>query len=142
MAQVAGKTFGVPAALAERIAVYSDNAAKQLQLDRQCQAHQRQRRIRTQQLEHHASDIDHVLLNKTAIVLPAVPLTGDCTTAASTVLNMQLHCQLACFLKCPCDREGLTAAYDSKCQKQCAAQQAEEQGKAWLSSSMRNGACT
>ena len=76
MSQVAGKTFGVPAALAHRIAVYSDNATKQLQLDRQCQAYQRQRRIRTQQLEHRAQDIDHVLLNKTAIVLPAVPLTG------------------------------------------------------------------
>lgn len=73
MAQVAGKTFGVPAALARRIAVYSDNATKQLQLDRQCRAYQKQRQLRASRT---AEDIDHVLLNKAAIVLPAIPLTG------------------------------------------------------------------
>ena len=71
--QVAGKSFGVPAALARRIAVYSDNATKQLQLDRQCRAYQKQRQLRASRT---AEDIDHVLLNKAAIVLPAIPLTG------------------------------------------------------------------
>lgn len=71
--QVAGKTIGVPAALAQRIAVYSDNATKQLQLDRQCRAYEKQRHLRTTMPAQH---IDHVLLNKAAIILPAKPLTG------------------------------------------------------------------
>ena len=71
--QVAGKTLGVPAALAQRIAVYSDNATKQLQLDRQCQVYEKQRRLRAGMPAQH---IDHVLLNKAAIILPATPLTG------------------------------------------------------------------
>ena len=86
LAQVAGKTFGVPAALARRIAVYSDNATKQLQLDRQCRAYEKQRRLR---VSRPAEDIDHVLLNKAAIVLPAMPLTG--TMHAQSLLIIQLH---------------------------------------------------
>jgi len=74
--QVAGRTFGVPAQLAERIAMYTDNATKQLQLDRQCNAYKQQRRLRTQHLEQHSQKVDHVLLNKTAILLPASMLEG------------------------------------------------------------------
>lgn len=81
LAQVAGKTFGVPAALARRIAVYSDNATKQLQLDRQCRAYEKQRRLR---VLRPAEDIDHVLLNKAAIVLPSIPLTGTMHRASSS----------------------------------------------------------
>jgi len=73
---VAGRTFGVPAQLAERIAMYTDNATKQLQLDRQCNAYKQQRRLRSQQLEQHSQKVDHVLLNKTAILLPASMLEG------------------------------------------------------------------
>ncbi|KAL0037793.1 hypothetical protein WJX77_012221 [Trebouxia sp. C0004] len=74
--RVAGRTFGVPAQLAERIAMYTDNATKQLQLDRQCNAYKQQRRLRTEQLEQHSQKVDHVLLNKTAILLPAGMLEG------------------------------------------------------------------
>lgn len=70
---MAGRTFGVPAQLAGRIAVYTDNDTKQLQLDRQCQAYKHQRRLKQRGLAQHTQHIDHVLLNKAAIVLPAVP---------------------------------------------------------------------
>ncbi|KAL0028705.1 hypothetical protein WJX79_000986 [Trebouxia sp. C0005] len=74
--RVAGRTFGVPAQLAERIAMYTDNATKQLQLDRQCNAYKQQRCLRSQQLEQDSQKVDHVLLNKTAILLPASMLQG------------------------------------------------------------------
>ena len=73
-AQVAGRTFGVPVHLAERIAVYTDNETKQQQLDRQCQAYRQQRRLKEQGRALCAEHIDHVLLNKAAIVIPAVPV--------------------------------------------------------------------
>jgi hypothetical protein len=73
---VAGRTFGVPAELAKRISMYTDNATKQLQLDRQCTAYKQQRRLRSQQLAQHSQKVDHVLLNKTAILLPASMLEG------------------------------------------------------------------
>ncbi len=56
--------------------MYTDNATKQLQLDRQCNAYKQQRRLRSQQLEQHSQKVDHVLLNKTAILLPASMLEG------------------------------------------------------------------
>lgn len=84
--QVAGKTFGVPAALAQRIAVYSDNATKQLQLDRQCRAYEKQRRLK---VSGPAEDIDHVLLNKAAIVLPAVPLTGNACASSFSFIGVE-----------------------------------------------------
>lgn len=86
---MAGRTFGVPAQLAERIALYSDNATKQLQLDRQCHAYRQQRRCKSQELEQQSDEVDHVLLNKTAIVLPASPLTGEQCTMQQ---DMALYC--------------------------------------------------
>ncbi len=56
--------------------MYTDNATKQLQLDRQCTAYKQQRRLRSQQLAQHSQKVDHVLLNKTAILLPASMLEG------------------------------------------------------------------
>lgn len=56
--------------------MYTDNATKQLQLDRQCNAYKQQRRLRSQQHEQHSQKVDHVLLNKTAILLPASMLEG------------------------------------------------------------------
>lgn len=94
--QVAGKTFGVPTQLAQRIAVYSDNATKQLQLERQCRAYRQQRRLRSQHLENHSQEVDHVLLNKTAIVLPASPLEGRHILSASTRCSLQvLKCSIS-----------------------------------------------
>lgn len=84
--QVAGRTFGVPAQLAERIAVYTDNVTKQQQLDRQCQAYKQQRRLKGQGQALCTEHIDHVLLNKAAIVIPAVPaggLQGECLLSQS-----------------------------------------------------------
>lgn len=66
----------MPAELAKRISMYTDNATKQLQLDRQCTAYKQQRRLRSQQLAQHSQKVDHVLLNKTAILLPASMLEG------------------------------------------------------------------
>lgn len=76
LTQVAGRTFGVPAQLAERIAVYTDNETKQQQLDRQCQAYKLQRRLQERGQASLTAHIDHVLLNKAAIVIPAAPDIG------------------------------------------------------------------
>ena len=82
--QVAERTFGVPAPLANRIAAYSDNESKQLQLDRRCNAIKRQRRLGAHHKNIRRTTLDYVLLNKAAIVLP------PCTSIGK-LLACQLH---------------------------------------------------
>lgn len=101
-AQVAGRTFGVPVQLAERIAVYTENETKQQQLDRQCQAYRQQRRLKEQGRALCTEHIDHVLLNKAAIVIPAVPVDNlpgnqpDYLQASIACNLLVYHCHVQC----------------------------------------------
>lgn len=56
--------------------MYTENETKKQQLDRQCLAYKQQRHLKERGQAQCAEHIDHVLLNKAAIVIPAVPLGG------------------------------------------------------------------
>ena len=78
----------MPAHLAQRIAVYSDNVIRQLQLDRHCERLESQRRLKARQAGTHNQDTDFVWLNKTAAVLPAATLPGE-NTYTGKALSIQ-----------------------------------------------------
>lgn len=61
----------MPAALARRIAVYTDDETRRLQLDRYCNRVQEQRRSQERRCSKGTQGVDFIELNKGAIVSPA-----------------------------------------------------------------------